>query len=200
MSLGLNFFFIVLFYLVGSIPFALLITKVFGHGDIRNIGSGNVGVTNVLRTGNKFLAFLVLCLDILKGLLPFILLNLYSENMGLFQTIFLCHFAILGHIFPIWLKFKGGKGVATYIGFLFGINLTLGLFFLITWLAIALVSKYSSLSSLIATTIAPIYFIVHGDNYIAIFLIYLLAVIVIKHRENIKRLLNRTENKIKLSK
>ena len=200
MSLGLNLFFIVLFYLVGSIPFALLITKVFGHGDIRNIGSGNVGATNVLRTGNKFLAFLVLCLDILKGLLPFILLNLYSENIGLFHTIFLCHFAILGHIFPIWLKFKGGKGVATYIGFLFGINLILGLLFLITWLAIALVSKYSSLSSLIATTIAPIYFIVQGDNFIGIFLIYLLAIIVIKHHENIKRLLNRTENKIKLSK
>ena len=199
MSLGLNLFFIVIFYLVGSVPFALLIPKVFGHGDIRNIGSGNVGATNVLRTGNKFLAFLVLCLDVLKGLFPFILLNLYSENIGLFQTIFLCHFAILGHIFPIWLKFKGGKGVATYIGFLFGINLTLGLFFLITWLAIALVSKYSSLSSLIATTIAPIYFILKGDNYIAIFLIYLLAVIVIKHHENIKRLLNRTENKIKLS-
>ena len=200
MSLGPNLFFIVLFYLVGSIPFALLITKVFGHGDIRNIGSGNVGATNVLRTGNKFLAFLVLCLDILKGLLPFILLNLYSENIGLFHTIFLCHFAILGHIFPIWLRFKGGKGVATYIGFLFGINLTLGLFFLIIWLAIALVSKYSSLSSLIATTIAPIYFILQNDNYVAIFLIYLLAVIVIKHHENIKRLINRTENKIKLSK
>ena len=200
MSLGLNLFFIVIFYLVGSVPFALLIPKVFGHGDIRNIGSGNVGATNVLRTGNKFLAFLVLCLDIFKGLLPFILLNLYSENIGLFQTIFLCHFSILGHIFPIWLKFKGGKGVATYIGFLFGINLILGLLFLITWLAIALVSKYSSLSSLIATTIAPIHFIVNGDNYIAIFLIYLLAVIVIKHHENIKRLLNRTENKIKLSK
>jgi len=200
MSLGLNLFFIVLFYLVGSIPFALLITKVFGHGDIRNIGSGNVGATNVLRTGNKFLAFLVLFLDILKGLLPFILLNLYSENIGLFHTIFLCHFAILGHIFPIWLKFKGGKGVATYIGFLFGVNLILALFFLITWLAIALVSKYSSLSSLIATTIAPLYFIIKNENSIAIFLIYLLAVIVIKHRENIKRLLNRTENKIKLSK
>ena len=200
MSLGLNLFFIVLFYLVGSIPFALLIPKIFGLGDIRNIGSGNVGATNVLRTGNKFLAFLVLCLDILKGLLPFILLNLYSENIGLFQTIFLCHFAILGHIFPIWLKFKGGKGVATYIGFLFGVNLILALFFLITWLAIALVSKYSSLSSLIATTIAPIYFIIKSENYIAIFLIYLLAIIVIKHRENIKRLLNRTENKIKLSK
>ena len=200
MSLSLSFLFIIIFYLMGSIPFALLIPKIFGHGDIRNIGSGNVGATNVLRTGNKFLAFLVLCLDILKGLLPFILLNLYSENIGLFHTIFLCHFAILGHIFPIWLKFKGGKGVATYIGFLFGINLTLGLSFLFTWLAIALVSKYSSLSSLIATTIAPIYFIIKGDNYIAVLLIYLLAVIVIKHHENIKRLLNRTENKIKLSK
>jgi len=200
MSLGLNLFFIVIFYLVGSIPFALLIPKVFGLGDIRNIGSGNVGATNVLRTGNKFLAFLVLCFDVLKGLFPFILLNLYSENIGLLQTIFLCHFSILGHIFPIWLKFKGGKGVATYIGFLFGINLVLGLCFLITWLAIALVFKYSSLSSLIASTIAPIYFIVKDDNYIAIFLIYLLAVIVIKHHENIKRLLNGTENKIKLSK
>ena len=200
MSLGLNLFFIVIFYLVGSIPFALLIPKVFGLGDIRNIGSGNVGATNVLRTGNKFLAFLVLCFDVLKGLFPFILLNLYSENIGLLQTIFLCHFSILGHIFPIWLKFKGGKGVATYIGFLFGINLVLGLCFLITWLAIALVFKYSSLSSLIASTIALIYFIVKGDNYITIFLIYLLAVIVIKHHENIKRLLNGTENKIKLSK
>ena len=200
MSLSLSLLFIIIFYLMGSIPFALLIPKIFGHGDIRNIGSGNVGATNVLRTGNKFLAFLVLSLDVLKGLFPFIILNLYSENVNLLQTIFLCHFSILGHIFPIWLKFKGGKGVATYIGFLFGVNLILALFFLITWLAIALVSKYSSLSSLIATTIAPIYFIIKSENYIAIFLIYLLAVIVIKHRENIKRLLNRTENKIKLSK
>ncbi len=200
MSLGLNLFFIIFFYLIGSIPFALLIPKLFGHGDIRNIGSGNVGATNVLRTGNRFLAFLVLFFDVLKGLLPFILLNLYSENIGLLQTIFLCHFSILGHIFPIWLKFKGGKGVATYIGFLFGINLFLGLFFLFIWLGIALVSKYSSLSSLIASSIAPIYFIMKFDNYIAIFLIYLFTVIVVKHRENIKRLLNRTENKIKLSK
>ena len=200
MSLSLSLLFIIIFYLMGSIPFALLIPKIFGHGDIRNIGSGNVGATNVLRTGNKFLAFLVLSLDVLKGLFPFILLNLFSENISFLQTIFLCHFSILGHIFPIWLKFKGGKGVATYIGFLFGVNLILALFFLITWLAIALVFKYSSLSSLIASTIAPIYFIVKGDNYITIFLIYLLAVIVIKHHENIKRLLNRTENKIKLSK
>ena len=200
MSLSLSLLFIIIFYLMGSIPFALLIPKIFGHGDIRNIGSGNVGATNVLRTGNKFLAFLVLSLDVLKGLFPFIILNLYLENISLLQTIFLCHFSILGHIFPIWLKFKGGKGVATYIGFLFGVNLILALFFLVTWLTIALIFKYSSLSSLIATTIAPIYFIVKGDNYTVIFLIYLLAVIVIKHHENIKRLLNRTENKIKLSK
>ena len=200
MSLSLSLLFIIIFYLIGSIPFALLIPKIFGHGDIRNIGSGNVGATNVLRTGNKFLAFLVLCLDVLKGLFPFIILNLYLENISLLQTIFLCHFSILGHIFPIWLKFKGGKGVATYIGFLFGVNLILALFFLVTWLTIALIFKYSSLSSLIATTIAPIYFIVKGDNYTVIFLIYLLSVIVIKHHENIKRLLNRTENKIKLSK
>ena len=200
MSLSLSLLFIIIFYLIGSIPFALLIPKIFGHGDIRNIGSGNVGATNVLRTGNKFLAFLVLSLDVLKGLFPFILLNLYSENISLLQTIFLCHFSILGHIFPIWLKFKGGKGVATYIGFLFGVNLILALFFLVTWLTIALMFKYSSLSSLIATAIAPLYFIVKGDNYITIFLIYLLAVIVIKHHENIKRLLNGTENKIKLSK
>ncbi len=198
MSLSLNLFLVILFYLIGSIPFALLIPKVFGQGDIRNIGSGNLGATNVLRTGNKFLAFLVLCLDVLKGLLPFILLNFYSENIGLLQTIFLCHFSILGHIFPIWLKFKGGKGIATYIGFLFGINLFLGLFFLIIWLGITLVFKYSSLSSLTASTIAPIYFFIKADNYIAIFLVYLLAVIVIKHRKNIKRLLNRTENKIKI--
>ncbi|MBI66063.1 MAG: acyl-phosphate glycerol 3-phosphate acyltransferase [Candidatus Marinimicrobia bacterium] len=200
MSLSLNIIFIILFYLIGSIPFALLIPKLFGHGDIRKIGSGNVGATNVLRTGNKYLAFLVLCFDVLKGILPFIMLHVYSENIGLLQTIFLCHFSILGHIFPIWLKFKGGKGVATYIGFLFAINLVLGLFFLITWLTIALVTKYSSLSSLIASTIAPIYFIIKTDNYTAIFLMYLLAVIIVKHLENIKRLLNRTENKIKLSK
>ncbi len=200
MSLSLSLLFIIIFYLMGSIPFALLIPKIFGHGDIRNIGSGNVGATNVLRTGNKFLAFLVLSLDVLKGLFPFIILNLYLENINLLQTVFLCHFSILGHIFPIWLKFKGGKGVATYIGFLFGVNLILALFFLVTWLTIALMFKYSSLSSLIASTIAPIYFIVKTENYIAIFLIYIFAIIVVKHSENIKRLLNRTENKIKLSK
>ena len=200
MSLSINFIFIILFYFIGSIPFALILPKLFGLGDIRNIGSGNVGATNVLRTGNRYLAFGVLCLDVLKGLIPFFLLNLFFDNIGLLHTIFLCHFAILGHIFPFWLIFKGGKGVATYIGFLCGINIFLGLFFIIAWTVIAFISRYSSLSSIISSLIAPIYFFINHNNYISIFLLYLSLIIVLKHRENIKRLINRTENKIKLSK
>ena len=195
-----NITLIIIFYLLGSLPFALILTKIFGYGDIRNIGSGNVGATNVLRTGNKFLAFGVLCLDVLKGLLPFLILNSFFDNIGLLHTIFLCHFAILGHIFPFWLKFKGGKGVATYIGFLFGINLFLGLSFIAVWMVIALIARYSSLSSIVASLIAPIYFFINNNNYICIFLLYLFLIIILKHRENIKRLINRTENKIKLSK
>ena len=200
MSLNINFIFIIFFYFIGSIPFALILPKLFGLGDIRNIGSGNVGATNVLRTGNKYLALGVLCLDIVKGLIPFFLLNLFFDNIGLLHTIILCHFAILGHIFPFWLKFKGGKGVATYIGFLFGINLFLGLSFIAVWMVIALISRYSSLSSIVASLIAPIYFFINHNNYISIFLLYLSLIIILKHSENIKRLINRTENKIKLSK
>ena len=200
MSLSINFIFIIIFYFIGSVPFALILPKLFGLGDIRNIGSGNVGATNVLRTGNKYLAFAVLSLDVLKGLLPFLLLNALFDNIELLHAILLCHFAILGHIFPIWLKFKGGKGVATYIGFLFGINLFLGLSFIIVWLVIAVISRYSSLSSILTSLIAPIYFFINSNNYISIFLLYLFLIIIFKHRENIKRLTNRTENKIKLSK
>ena len=201
MTLSINFIFIILFYVIGSIPFALILPKLLGLGDIRDIGSGNVGATNVLRTGNKYLAFSVLCLDVLKGLLPFIILNSIFDNVEILNTIFLCHFAILGHIFPIWLKFKGGKGVATYIGFLFGINLFLGLSFIIVWMFIALISRYSSVSSIIASFIAPIYFFfINSNNYISFFLLYIFLLIVLKHRENIKRLINRSENKIKLSK
>ena len=200
MSLVTNFLFIIVFYLIGSIPFALILTKLFGHGDIRNIGSGNVGATNVLRTGNKHLAFAVLCLDILKGLVPFIITNsLYDINM--LHSLFLCHFAILGHIFPIWLKFKGGKGVATYIGFLIGFNFLIGVYFLVTWITIALISRYSSLSSLIASLVASLYFFfINPNNLVGIFLLYLFLIISLKHRENIKRLISGTENKIKLSK
>ena len=199
--LTINLILIIFFYLLGSLPFALLLTKIYGYGDIRNIGSGNVGATNVLRTGNKFLAIIVLCLDITKGFIPFIVVSLYFSEMDLLYKVFLCHFTIIGHIFPIWLKFKGGKGVATYTGFLFGLNLYLGLAFLIVWLIIVFISKYSSLSSLIASLLAPIYFIfINSNYYIGIFFIYLSLIIMFKHQENIKRLLNRTENKIKLSK
>ena len=200
MSLVTNFLLITVFYLIGSIPFALILTKLLGHGDIRNIGSGNVGATNVLRTGNKYLAFAVLFLDIFKGLLPFIILSsLYDTNT--LHSIFLCHFAILGHIFPIWLKFKGGKGVATYIGFLIGCNFFIGLYFLVTWITVALISRYSSLSSLVASLVAPLYFFfVNPNNFVGIFLLYLFLLISLKHSENIKRLIIRTENKIKLTK
>ena len=196
-----NISLIIIFYLIGSLPFALILTKLSGFGDIRNIGSGNVGATNVLRTGNKYLAFIVLSLDIIKGFIPLIILQIYFKDLSLLNKIIIGHFAIIGHIFPIWLKFKGGKGVATYIGFLFSINPYIGLLFLILWMAIALSTKYSSLGSLIAILIAPIYFIFINFNlYIGIFFIYLTFLIFLKHTKNIKRLLNKTESKIKLSK
>ena len=196
-----NLLLIILFYLVGSLPFALILTKLSGFGDIRNIGSGNVGATNVLRTGNKLLAIIVLSLDILKGLIPYLIIHIYFNELSLLNKIFLCHFAVIGHIYPIWLKFKGGKGVATYIGFLFGLNPYIAISFLLIWLVVAYISKYSSLGSLVGIFVAPAYFIFINFNFnISIFFIYLSFVIVIKHKENIKRLINKTESKIKLSK
>ena len=196
-----NLLLIILFYLIGSLPFALILTKLSGFGDIRNFGSGNVGATNVLRTGNKLLAIIVLSLDILKGLIPYLIIHIYFNELNLLNKIFLCHFAIIGHIYPVWLKFKGGKGVATYIGFLFGLNPYIAISFLLIWLVVAYMSKYSSLSSLLGIFVVPAYFIFINFNFnISIFFIYLSFVIVIKHKENIKRLINKTESKIKLFK
>ena len=196
-----NLLLIILFYLIGSLPFALILTKLSGFGDIRNIGSGNVGATNVLRTGNKLLAIIVLSLDILKGLIPYLIIHIYFNELSLLNKIFLCHFAIIGHIYPVWLKFKGGKGVATYIGFLFGLNIYIAISFLLIWLVVAYMTKYSSLGSLVGIFVVPTYFIFINFNFsISIFFIYLSFVIVIKHKENIKRLINKTESKIKLSK
>jgi acyl phosphate:glycerol-3-phosphate acyltransferase len=201
MPLSTNLLFIILFYFLGSIPFALIIPKIFGYGDIRNTGSGNLGATNVLRMGSKYMAFSVLLADILKGLLPFIILRVYLDEIDTLSRVFLCHFAILGHIFPIWLKFRGGKGVATYIGFLLGLSLYLGIAFLFLWLIIAYISKYSSLSSLFSSLIAPIYFIFMSPHkFTGFFLLYIFIIIALKHHENIKRLLNKSENKIKFSK
>ena len=196
-----NIILIVIFYLIGSLPFAFILTKLSGLGDIRNIGSGNVGATNVLRTGNKLIAFLVLCLDIFKGFVPFLILEFYFNDISLLNKIIICHFAVIGHIFPIWLKFKGGKGVATYVGFLLGINPYISISFLIVWFIVAIITKYSSLSSLIAIFVAPLFFIFINFNlYIVIFFIYLSMIIYLKHSENLKRLLNKTESKIKLFK
>ena len=187
-----------IFYLIGSIPFALIIPKFFGLDDIRNIGSGNVGATNVLRTGNKLIAGIVLLLDILKGYLPILILIMFENENNLLQIIFLGHFTIIGHIFPLWLKFKGGKGVATYIGFLFGINTIFGFIFIVSWIIIALIKKYSSLSSISSLIILPIYIFFSNYNLlIVLFFIYLSILMIIKHSTNIRRLLNNSESKIK---
>ena len=186
-------------YIIGSIPFAYILTKLFGFGDIRNIGSGNVGATNVLRTGEKKLAFLVLCFDILKGFLPLIVLKNYLLTNS-FELI-VCAIAsltILGHIFPIWLKFKGGKGVATYIGYIFAINYIFGLIFIFSWLFIALIKKYSSLASIVSLIILPLsLYVMQFNKDINLLLLFISIIILIKHYSNILRLFNKTESKIK---
>ena len=193
-------------YLLGSIPFAYLVPKLFGFGDIRKIGSGNPGTTNVLRTGNKLLAIFVLVFDTLKGFIPlFYFKNYYSfENIILLQIqpeiiiYLICSFAIIGHIFPVWLKFKGGKGVATFIGYLFGANYFLALLFIFSWLTVAIISRYSSLSSIISLIIIP-FISFYFFNIITInALIFIISFfIILKHYSNILRLLNKTENKIR---
>jgi len=184
---------IVISYFLGSIPFGLILTKLFLKKDIREIGSGNIGATNVLRSGNKLIGYLTLVLDILKAIIPVIYIKfnhpelIYISSLSVF----------LGHVFPLWLKFKGGKGVATYVGILFSINLIYGFIFCISWLLTFFLSKYSSLSSLIASLIVPVYlFFVNGEQII--FYIILFVLIFYTHRENIKRLKNKEESKSKI--
>jgi len=198
--LEINFIILTLIlYFIGSIPFGYILTKLFSLGDIRDIGSGNIGATNVLRTGNKTLAFTVLSLDILKGFLPLIILKKYFLVTNSEIIIYLiASLAILGHLFPIWLKFKGGKGVATYIGYLFAVNYLLGLIFIISWLIIAGIKKYSSLASILSLIILPFAAILLSYENIIILLFCLISIIIIsKHYSNILRLLNKTESKIK---
>ena len=185
---------IILSYLIGSIPFGFLLTKIFLKKDIREIGSGNIGATNVLRTGNKLIGYGTLILDIFKAVIPVLIIKYQYP-----EFLFLSSLSIfLGHVFPIWLKFKGGKGVATYLGILFCINYILGFVFIISWFLIFLISKYSSLSSLIASLTIPIYhfFIIDNENYY--FFIILFILIFYTHRKNIKRLINNTESKAKI--
>ena len=180
-------------YLLGSLPFGFILTKIFLKKDIRDIGSGNIGATNALRTGNKSLGYTTLVLDISKAILPILYVKFnYSDY------IFIASLSVfLGHVFPIWLKFKGGKGIATYIGILFSINLIFGLIFIISWVVTFLVSKYSSLSSLVASLIVPIYVIIF-ENYNQIFFLIMFVLIFYTHRENVKRLKNKEETKTKI--
>ena len=186
-------------YLIGSIPFGYVLTKFFGLGDVRNIGSGNIGTTNVLRTGNKKLAFIVLLFDVLKGFIPLIILKKYFLTYSPEIIVYLiASLAILGHIFPIWLKFKGGKGVATYIGYIFAIDIIFGLIFVFAWMLVALIKKYSSLASIISLIILPVFmYIMHFNKDINLLLSVISILIIIKHYSNILRLFNKTENKIK---
>ena len=181
-------------YLMGSIPFGYLLTKIFLKKDIRDIGSGNIGATNALRTGNKLIGYSTLALDVLKAVLPVIFIKfnypeyIYVSSLSVF----------IGHVFPLWLKFKGGKGVATYVGILFSINALFGLLFISTWLLLYFIFKYSSLSSLVATLCIPAYilFFLSGQNIIFFLIIFVL--IFYTHKENVKRLINKEESKTKI--
>ena len=198
---------VVLFsYFSGSIPFGLILTKFFGDQDIRNIGSGNIGATNVLRTGNKYLAALTLLLDILKGFIPVIITQQHFSELIQLS----CLLAFLGHVFPIWLKFKGGKGVATYLGILLALSVQLGFLFMFTWLVVSLIFKYSSLSSMFSsltvfvvtlikdTALRAIDSTLYIEEEIKLILFIFFILIMFTHKKNISNLKNNTERKIKI--
>ena len=181
-------------YISGSIPFGLILTKLFLNQDIRDIGSKNIGATNVLRTGNKFIAALTLFLDISKGVVPVLITNYFFPNLIFLSGLM----AFLGHIFPVWIKFKGGKGVATYLGIIFVLSLKLGLFFCVSWIIVATITKYSSLSSILSSLV--IFLISFWENNFELnsYLFITFVIILYTHRQNIIRLKNKTEDKIKL--
>ncbi|MBD1169639.1 glycerol-3-phosphate 1-O-acyltransferase PlsY [Pelagibacterales bacterium SAG-MED08] len=181
-------------YLMGSIPFGFILTKIFLKKDIREIGSGNIGATNALRTGNKLIGYSTLLLDVMKAILPVLYVKINHPELIYIAS--LC--AFLGHVFPIWLKFKGGKGVATYVGILFTINILLGFIFCVTWLLIFLISKYSSLSSLIGSLTIPVYIFFNDQMSNALFFGIMFVLIFYTHRENIKRLKNKEESRTKI--
>ena len=181
-------------YLMGSIPFGFILTKIFLKKDIREIGSGNIGATNALRTGNKLVGYSTLILDILKAIIPVIYVKMIYPELIYIAS--LC--AFLGHVFPIWLKFNGGKGVATYVGILFSINILFGLIFVITWGVIFLIYRYSSLSSIIGSVSVPLYLFITTEKSSVIFFITMFVLIFFTHRENIIRLKNKEESKTKI--
>ena len=180
-------------YLMGSIPFGLLLTRMAGHGDLRSIGSGNIGATNVLRTGNKKLAAATLLLDALKATIAAVIAQaVFGQNAGLIAGFA----AFIGHLFPIWLGFKGGKGVATYIGTLLGVAPLMVLVFAAVWLAVAFWTRYSSLSALVATLVIPVVLWILGMPETAMVTAVMTAISYWRHKANIERLIARTESKI----
>ena len=181
-------------YILGSIPFGLIITKIFLGKDIRKVGSGNIGTTNVLRTGKKPLAAATLLFDILKGYFSILITYNYFNDL-IYLSALIC---FIGHIFPVWLKFKGGKGVATYLGVILGISLILGIVFGITWLVIAVIFRYSSLSSILGSMTVWIYSFLFANEMQSYLLFFLFIIIFFTHKENIIRLKNSKETKIKI--
>ena len=200
-------------YFLGSIPFGLLLTKIFTGKDVREIGSGNIGATNVLRTGNKYLAAITLVLDVMKGYVAIIITKQYFPELIIFSSLLV----FLGHLFPVWLKFKGGKGVATYLGILFALSLQLSLLFIFTWIVVSLIFKYSSVSSmfssltvfvvsLIRETAFPLLSVMTIEQTkntnlpaeVSFILFIFFILIVFTHRKNISNLKNKTEQKIRI--
>ncbi len=203
----MDIFFVILFsYVCGSIPFGLVLSKFFGNVDVRKIGSGNIGATNVLRTGNKYLALLTLLLDILKGFFPVLISIKYFPELIYVSSLIV----FLGHVFPLWLKFKGGKGVATYLGVLFALSIQLSIIFIFTWLVVTLIFRYASLSSMFASLtvfvvtsikVSALKYIdpnLNTDENIKIVLFIFFVLILFTHRKNISDLKNKTEKKIKI--
>ena len=181
-------------YLFGSIPFGLLLTKIFLKKDIREIGSGNIGATNVLRAGNKILGYSTLVFDILKAVLPILYIKFFVSDYLYISALSI----FIGHVFPIWLRFKGGKGVASYLGILCCLDIFTALIFGVVWISVFVLFKFSSLSSLLASLTIPIFHFFYNSNSDYYFYFMMFILIFFTHRENIKRLRNNTESKSKI--
>jgi glycerol-3-phosphate acyltransferase PlsY len=179
-------------YLLGSIPFGLILTKLAGHGDLRDIGSGNIGATNVLRTGNKALAALTLLLDLFKGTAAVLIGSRLGQDAAILGGLG----AFLGHLFPAWLGFRGGKGVATYIGVLLGLYWPGAIAFCAIWLLVALITRYSSLSALVASAAVPCLLFFIGGTHIPVLFVIFTVLLYWRHADNIGRLLRGEEERI----
>ena len=188
------FLIILVSYLFGSIPFGLLLTKIFLKKDIREIGSGNIGATNVLRAGNKIIGYSTLAFDILKAVLPILYIKFFMSDYLYISALSI----FIGHVFPIWLKFKGGKGVASYLGILCCLDIFTALIFGVVWISVFVLFKFSSLSSLLASLTIPIFHFFYNSNSDYYFYFMMFILIFFTHRENIKRLRNNTESKSKI--